>query len=259
MSLQWHHGEQYGSWWKNSSSWATLASSMLQVPCLRGGCGNYIIGLNEGNGLNLMKSEVGKCLRIKHAEVGKCMFDTDLFDWDFPGVQGSFRCIVWLRRLHCIELWRLCSRCGEICPWNRLEVIRKSQEDDWRGLESWDASYGFISGPDSTVNSSLVRKYSILIADGLIMVNLPPSNFHSNAFLQHGFRWLQQLRGHLRLCRLQPFRHGWLGFWPQWAPGMLNNCSCQSFEQFWWAIFFNCIMEMWGFPKIEVPQNGWWK
>ena len=61
-------------------------------------------------------------------------------------------------------------------------MIRKSQEDDWRGLESWDASYGFISGPDSTVNSSLVRKYTILIADGLIMVNFTSQQFSFKCF-----------------------------------------------------------------------------
>ena len=100
---------------------------------------------------------------------------------------------------------------------------------------------------------------------GWSWLTLPPSNFHSNAFLQHGFRWLQQLRGHLRLCRLQPFRHGWLGFWPQWAPQMLNNCSSQKF----WTVldgrfFFQLYHENVGNSCARhilsrLPGISWWR
>ena len=41
MSLQWHHGEQTGPQW-----WVT--SSPRGYGCDQGGCGNYIIGVNEG-------------------------------------------------------------------------------------------------------------------------------------------------------------------------------------------------------------------
>ena len=121
-------------------------------------------------------------------------------------------------------------------------MICKSQEDEWRGLESWDASYGWISGPDSTINSSLVRKYTILIADGLIMVNFTSQQFSFKCFPATWFQVVATAAGASAAVQAAAVQ--------AWLVGVLTPMGPTNAEQllfskvlnsFGWAIFFSIV------------------